>query len=351
MTKDHFRQALGIVFFLVGVVVGAGGAWLALIGGTLFYFLLGVALIVSGALVVAGSALGLWAYAATLLLSLVWALWEVGFDWWQLAPRGGLLVILGLILAVPAMARSFKERSGALPRTGGWIALCLSIAACFAVAAAAMLASPHDVEGTLASAARPAAEIATAGVPPGEWHAYGRTPHGRRFSPLDQITPANASKLEQAWTYHTGDVRGPRDPNETTYEVTPLMIKDTLYLCTPHHIVIALDAETGSETGRCYPKIKQPDPNDTQHLTCRGVSYHDGAAAAGGEAPGVPSTAALNVCFCRQRMHGSSLSAPARAPSAPASVVRTGPSTCGRTCRTSSPAPITQRRRRWWRKA
>jgi len=30
-------------------------------------------------------------------------------------------------------------------------------------------------------------------VPPGEWHAYGRTGHGQRYVPLDQITPDNVS--------------------------------------------------------------------------------------------------------------------------------------------------------------
>ena len=47
-----------------------------------------------------------------------------------------------------------------------------------------------------------------ASVPDGEWHAYGRTGFGQRYSPLDQITPDNADRLEPIWTYHTGDLRG-----------------------------------------------------------------------------------------------------------------------------------------------
>ena len=154
----------------------------------------------------------------------------------------------------------------------------MSLLASAGIAAVAATVPTHDLAGTLPGPTIAADTIATAGVPPGEWHAYGRTPHGRRYSPLDQITPANVSSLVDAWHYHTGDVRGPEDPGETTYEVTPLMVGDTLYLCTPHQFVIALDAETGAEKWRFDPKIKEPQANNTQHLTCRGVSYHDGTA-------------------------------------------------------------------------
>ena len=108
--------------------------------------------------------------------------------------------------------------------------------------------------GTLPSPTITVDTIATGGVPSGEWHAYGRTPHGRRYSPLGpDRQPRMWSDLVEAWHYHTGDVRGPDDPGETTYEVTPLMIGDTVYLCTPHQLVIALDAETGAEKWRFDP--------------------------------------------------------------------------------------------------
>src|SRR6266480_1988240 len=38
----------------------------------------------------------------------------------------------------------------------------------------------------------------------GDWPAYGRDPGGARFSPLAQITRANVTRLQVAWTYHTG---------------------------------------------------------------------------------------------------------------------------------------------------
>src|SRR5580700_6151643 len=35
-----------------------------------------------------------------------------------------------------------------------------------------------------------------------EWPTYGHDSGGMRYSPLTQITPANVSNLQVAWTYH-----------------------------------------------------------------------------------------------------------------------------------------------------
>ena len=106
-----------------------------------------------------------------------------------------------------------------------------------------------------------------------DWPAYGRTQEGTRYSPLQQITPENVKNLQVAWTFRTGDMKGPNDPVEITNEVTPIKIGDLLYLCSPHQILFALDAKTGTLKWKFDPKL-QPDPS-FQHVTCRGVSYVD----------------------------------------------------------------------------
>jgi len=40
-----------------------------------------------------------------------------------------------------------------------------------------------------------------AAIPPGDWPLYSRDHTSTRHSPLKQITPANVSKLKEAWTY------------------------------------------------------------------------------------------------------------------------------------------------------
>jgi quinoprotein glucose dehydrogenase len=148
----------------------------------------------------------------------------------------------------------------------------------------------------LAAATAPAAAPAAnspALPPPGEWHAYGRTGLGQRYSPLSQIQPSNIARLEVAWHYKTGDLRGrPGDPEETTFQVTPLKIGNRLFLCTPHQSVIALDATTGKEVWRFDPEIQ--NPLALQHLTCRGLSYRPAAAspqAPPAAAPEAPASA------------------------------------------------------------
>lgn len=254
----------------LGILLAAGGLWLSLIGGSWHYLLLGAGLLVTGIILLARDSFALLLYAFLLAATLVWSLYEVGLDWWQLAPRGALLVALGLLLLLPGVRRGLETRASLRAQAPLIASLLLSIG----VAVAAMLNDPHEMAGTYAGT--PSAAVDEPSVPAGEWHAYGRTAQGRRYSPLEQITPANVGSLQKAWTFRTGDIRGPGDPEETTYEVTPLMVRDTLYLCTPHHLVIALDAETGAEKWRFDPKIKQPDAKDTQHLTCRGVSYDKG---------------------------------------------------------------------------
>lgn len=47
--------------------------------------------------------------------------------------------------------------------------------------------------------------------------------------------------------FRTGDLKQPNDPGEITNEVTPIKVGDTLFLCTAHQRLFALDAATGKE--------------------------------------------------------------------------------------------------------
>jgi quinoprotein glucose dehydrogenase len=116
------------------------------------------------------------------------------------------------------------------------------------------------------------------GVADDDWPAYARSWRGDKWSPVAQLTPANVGRLAVAWQLHTGDLKRPSDPGETTYEMTPIKVGSLVYLCTPHNWVIAVDAETGRERWRFDPHIAVSAKN-MQHLTCRGVSFYDATAS------------------------------------------------------------------------
>jgi quinoprotein glucose dehydrogenase len=307
-------RVIGLLVVLSGLVLGGGGVWLTLLGGSWYYALAGATLLVTGLLLWRRSALALWLYAALFAVSLVWALWEAGLDWWPLAARLDALFVIGALMLLPWVTRALSAdgdapvaMAGRVPpplRRGGIVFLGSALAAFAVVAAVSWFHDPHDIDGALppSQGVLFAAGEPVRGVPPAEWHAYGRTGYGQRYSPLDQITPANVAGLKVAWQFHTGDWRGrDGDPVETTFEVTPLKIGNRLFLCTPHQSVIALDATSGQQLWRYEPQIQ--GKLALQHLTCRGLSYKPpgqeatavAAAVAAAPASGASAVAALPV--------------------------------------------------------
>ncbi len=281
MEQDNRRQSvllwvLGVLAILMGLGVGGGGAWLLALGGSAYYLIAGLVLIAVGVLLIRRQASALWLYALLLIGTMAWALGEVGLDFWALAPRGDVLAIFGLVLALPWVTRRLRTP---WLRAAGPLALTLLVAGGVAVAAA--VNRPHDLEGQLPPPRAAASAAMFAGSAREDWAAYGRSWRGDRWSPLNQITPANARNLRQAWVFHTGDLQRPTDPDEFTYEVTPIKIGERLYLCSPHNIVFALDAESGRELWRYNPNIRAD--KSMQHLTCRGVSYYRGQAGPAGD--------------------------------------------------------------------
>jgi quinoprotein glucose dehydrogenase len=270
---------MSFILLLLGIVFVAGGVWLAVLGGSLYYVIAGIAISLSGWLLLKRRTSGLILYALTLLGTLGWALWEVGFDWWALSARESLLIVIGILLLLPSMVRSLHSVDKP-PAHGGLSsrALLLALLISAAVAGYSIFNTPHDTSGSFGDAKMAANKsYKTDDVPDGEWQAYGRTTYGQRYSPLNQINPENVANLEVAWTYETGQTRSSKDTPETTYEDTPLVIDDTMYICTPFSTVIALVPETGKEKWRFDPQLKQPPQRTTQHMTCRGISYFDGS--------------------------------------------------------------------------
>ena len=83
----------------------------------------------------------------------------------------------------------------------------------------------------------PFQRIVKAGSEPGSWLTYSGNYEAHRFSPLAQLTPANAAGLKPAWVYQV------RNPG--TVETTPLVFDGVMYITEPPTIVTALDLRTG----------------------------------------------------------------------------------------------------------
>jgi quinoprotein glucose dehydrogenase len=285
-TADARRGGIGLwitaaLVGLSGLLLTIGGVRLASLGGSLYYAIAGIALLACALLLLRRSALALYVMAALIVATLIWAVIEIGLDWWQMAPRGDVLFILGVLMLLPWVGRALFARDQPFWRSSrGALAGALVLASLVGLLA---IVTPDGNEWAAKAARAPtAAALSEPGIADGDWPQWGRTLKGQHYSPLAQITPANAKDLKPAWTFHTGDLKGPNDPDEFTYEVTPIKVGDTLYLCSPHNIVFALDAETGKQRWKFDPHIRADEHQ--QHMTCRGVSWHDEAM------PGSPKT-------------------------------------------------------------
>ncbi|WP_313010427.1 membrane-bound PQQ-dependent dehydrogenase, glucose/quinate/shikimate family [Stutzerimonas nitrititolerans] len=303
MSTDYeprpLRITLTALFMLVlGALMSIGGAYLALLGGSWYYLVAGVGLLVAAALVFARRRAAIWLYAVLLLGTLLWTLYEVRFDWWQLAPRIDLWCLLGLWLILPFVNRHIGARL--VWRDGASGLLGLGLVAGALMAGYSLTQDYHSLKGAFSDAQMEGLDPeGQAGRLASEWTAYGGSSRGDRYSPADLITPENVGRLEKAWEYHTGDLPREGDPGELTNQVTPLKVGDKLFICTPHSIAIALDADTGEERWRFDPAINA-DAEYYQHMTCRGLAFHDatayGAAATRLAQPDAP------VARCERRL-------------------------------------------------
>jgi len=275
--SSPITKLTGWAYIVIGAALAAGGVWLTLLHGTPFYVAIGLGVLATGGLLVAGRRSALWVYAIVLAGTLIWAVVEVGFDWWPLAARGDVLYPLGLWLLMPWVRRGLAPRPERIDRAAA--ALSVVVAAGAVVLVIGLVSDYDDRDGAIAAAV-PSATAASEAVaqPDADWRDYGRTQFGQRYSPLHQITPDNVKDLKVAWTFRTGEMQTKDDPVEATFEVTPIKVGNALYLCSQHQRLLALDAKTGKLLWAYDPKV---NVNPTfQHLTCRGVSYHEAAPGA-----------------------------------------------------------------------
>lgn len=267
-------KVLAVVLLALGGWLVGGGAWLARLGGSWYYLLAGAATLVTGVLIWRARRLGLWVYLATLAATVVWALAEVGLDFWQLVPRLGLPLAIVLYLLMPWVRGAFTGAKDTVTvRPSGTARAATVLLGAGLLSAIAL--GWREVRAVVA----PLTTAVTAGGPAAtDWYAYGGSDAGTRYSSAAEITPENVRGLEVAWQFRTGDLPENHPGNKSAYmfEATPIQVGDTLFICTPRDIVIALDADTGKERWRHDPKV---DTTGVVMVVCRGVAYHEAHSA------------------------------------------------------------------------
>ncbi|WP_199743150.1 membrane-bound PQQ-dependent dehydrogenase, glucose/quinate/shikimate family [Sphingomonas ginsenosidivorax] len=266
---------LGLVFLAIGLFMLVGGIRLASLGGSLYFAPAGLGLIIAGGLTMLRRPLGAVLYLVVFAATIVWALVDAGVAFWPLFSR----LFAPAVLAVPTLLLlpAFRYRA---PRPFPRVALAAAVLVVLGLVATGYAAFQPRMIVAAQDAPAPRPGKAVDGAPAGEWPAWGRTNAGTRYSPLDQITPANVAKLAVAWTYRTGDI----PKGGQAHVVTPLQVGGKLYGCTPTSRVFALDAESGRQIWAFDPKA-----TGIRFPRCRGVAYFDATTGGSGE-PGLAQT-------------------------------------------------------------
>ncbi len=107
------------------------------------------------------------------------------------------------------------------------------------------------------------------------WLSIRRTYNGWGYSPLNEITPENVTRLRPVWGFATGETR--------VHESAPVVNNGVMFVTTPNNQVIALNAETGDLLWR--HRRTRREGSSVPHETNRGVALHgDYVLWAAGEA-------------------------------------------------------------------
>lgn len=107
------------------------------------------------------------------------------------------------------------------------------------------------------------------------WDRYGGQ-GGQQYTELDQINSGNLNRLERAWEFRTGDLNQGFARKAYSFQATPIIWNDTLYISTSANWVLAVNAKTGQELWRFDPGL--PKDIGYSESASRGVSIWHGDA-------------------------------------------------------------------------
>ena len=249
-------RTTAIAIGAIGLPMTWLGAELVFTGGTPYYVVAGILMSLSAVELWRERPRGFFLFSAVLLLTLAWAVYEAGAEFWLVGSRIWLVGILWLVLCTPMTRRRLWPDDTPVPFRTRTLQVG-AVASVLVLAAMTFNLVSTDVQ--------PLAEVSH-GPPQNspDWDAYGASNAGTRYAPHSQINSENVGKLTRAWQADTSRIG--------RFSGTPIQIDDGLYLCTSQNVMISLDADTGAERWRFDPGNNAPAFGMTGN--CRGVTYH-----------------------------------------------------------------------------
>ncbi|WP_277753463.1 membrane-bound PQQ-dependent dehydrogenase, glucose/quinate/shikimate family [Rosenbergiella epipactidis] len=274
---------IGALTLVFAALMFGLGIWLATLGGSLYYAIGGAFFFIAGVGLLRERLWGFGLYVIALIGTIIWAFSEAGANVIRLLPRVSVWLTFFIILCVlwkwvgPRLSQ-LTDRTSITERPNSGLVPGLSVVVVVVITAISGFVFKHNGDpidslpdqisqsGSIANNNLPLAEEQSTGS---EWHQYGGTSYGQRYSPLNQINVNNVKNLKRAWIAHAS---GPHDPSrpEHSFESTAIKVGNNLITCTSHSEAVALDATTGKV------KWRFRDTKNGKNLTpraCRGVSF------------------------------------------------------------------------------
>ena len=245
-----------IIIGALGIAMGLSGAELMSLGGSPYYAVAGTLMLVCAVDLFNSKPRGFFVFAAVLLLTLAWAVYEAGSAFWLVGSRIWIIGLLALWLCTPGIRRALWPENTPTLFSLRTVQVSAGASALVLITMSINLLSSdiQSLDDTVYSEPQNTSD----------WTAYGGSQAGTRYTPHAQINAANVADLEQVWITDTKRIG--------RFSGTPLQIGDGLYLCTAQNVMISLDPDTGAERWRFDPK------NETRAFgilgNCRGVTYY-----------------------------------------------------------------------------
>ncbi|MEC9134450.1 MAG: membrane-bound PQQ-dependent dehydrogenase, glucose/quinate/shikimate family [Pseudomonadota bacterium] len=248
-----------ITAIVIGIFAAAlfwQGATLLGMGGTPYYVVAGLAMLVAAWDLFCGRPRGFVIFSGVLVLTLAWAVYESGSGFWTVGSRIWIIGLFAVWLCLPMIRRGLWPQP--IPKLFSLRSVQLSAVASALVLGAMCVnqfsGTNVDFEPKQYGPAQNASD----------WNAYGGNKAGTRYAPFETINADNVNQLQRAWEVRTG-VAG-------RFSGTPLQIGDGIYLCTAQNVMISLDPDSGEERWRFDPKNETPPYS--LFGNCRGVTYY-----------------------------------------------------------------------------